>query len=97
MAGQADDAGDIQRNRDQVALALKELARYEPWLKKLAAGGEMGDRAMAWIVAITAVVTMLVPICDRRGWIPEQLRPMLTQAVVVPDAHVHSEGEPVAA
>jgi hypothetical protein len=84
MAGQLEDAGDVQRNRDSVAAALKELARYEPWLKKLAQGGEMGDRAMAWVAAIMAIAAMLIPICDRRGWIPEQVRPMLVQTFSAP-------------
>lgn len=77
MAGSLEDAADIARHRDTVAAALKELARYEPWLRKLATGGEVGDRMMAWVAAILAILAMVIPIADRHGLIPGELRPML--------------------
>lgn len=97
MAGQLEDAGDIMRNRDQFVLCVIELSKYEPWLKKLLAGGQASGRVMAWVALALATLAMTLPIFDRHGWVPAELAPaaraLTGNAPPVPD----DAAEPVAA
>ncbi len=81
MAGQAQDAADIMRGREQLALAVVELAKYEPWLRRLLAGGEATGRVMAWVTLGLTVLMMAIPILDRHGALPQELRPMALSLV----------------
>lgn len=83
LIGQAEDANDIRQGTEQLAQALKNLAQYEPWLKKLLAGGGSSDRVMAWVTAVMALLAILYPILDRRQIIPPQLKEVLGLAGAV--------------
>ena len=64
----------VDRN---VAKAVRDLAEYEEWLRKLAAGGELTGRAMAWVNLALVLCAMLVPILLRHGALPENMAAML--------------------
>jgi hypothetical protein len=51
----------------------RELAVYEAWLRKLAAGGEESGRAIAWFTFIAATIGMILPILLRHEVLPERL------------------------
>ena len=74
--GQAEDANDILKGSEAWAAAVKNLAQYEDWLRKLAAGGETAGRATAWITVLMATLAMLTPILLRHGAVPDGLRPI---------------------
>jgi hypothetical protein len=59
------DAADIAMGAPAWAAAVKELAVYEPWVRKLAAGGEMSERAMAWVAVVMATAGIASPILVR--------------------------------
>lgn len=76
MAGQAEDAVDLQRGSDPFAKSVRELAEHEQWLRKLAQGGETSARALAWIQFATALLAMLMPILLRHGALPAGISSM---------------------
>jgi hypothetical protein len=59
------DAADIAKGAPAVAAATKELAVYEPWVRKLAAGGEVSGRVTAWLGFVFALSTVASPILVR--------------------------------
>lgn len=73
LAGQADDAVDLQKGSEAWAKTVAELAEYEPWLKKLAAGGEMAGRTAAWISLVVATAALALPILVRHEALPAQI------------------------
>jgi hypothetical protein len=79
MAGQPDDALDIQRGAPAVAKAARELAQYEEWLKKLAAGGETSGRVMAWVGLLTTLAAIVLPIMARHGALPDAIAQVFGQ------------------
>ena len=86
LVGQPEDAADIERARAQWAAAGAELAAYEPWLKKLAAGGEASERVLAWVKFATATGAMLVPILLRHDVLPAPLANLLGAMASSPEA-----------
>ncbi len=74
LSGHAEDAADISRGAPALAKSLAELAEYEAWLRKLAAGDEMTGRAMAWVQVAVALVGMCLPILLRHKALPENIR-----------------------
>lgn len=76
--GEAEDAADIRRGRDTLAAATAQLAEYEPWLKKILSGGKASDRVMAWVAFVMALLTVAIPIADRHGLIPAQLKELVS-------------------
>ena len=72
-AGQPDDAIDIINGAEAWSQAVRELAVYEAWLRKLAAGGEESGRAIAWFTFIAATIGMILPILLRHEVLPERL------------------------
>lgn len=86
MLGQADDAKDVRDNAGAWADSVRELARHEDWLRKIAQGGEMTERALAWVGFLFATGAMLLPILLRHQIIPENLAEL-----------VSLDGSPVAA
>ena len=75
MAGNMEDAADIMRAREQFAACVIELAKYEPWLRRLLDGGQASGRVMAWVALSLTTLAMVIPIFNRHGWIPEELKP----------------------
>lgn len=73
MAKYTDDAMDVERGAVPIGQAVRELAVYEEWLRKLAAGGEMGGRMMAWVNLLLVVLAMAVPILVRHEVLPDNL------------------------
>lgn len=67
------DAADILANSDQLAAALAELAKHEAWLRKLAAGGEASDRALAWFGVISVAIAIALPILIRHDIVKGKL------------------------
>lgn len=90
MAGQLEDAADVMRVREQWASAVVELAKYEPWLRKMLEGGQASGRIMAWVAVGLSTLAMVAPIAGRHGWVPAELRPMLSSVVSqpVPDSGI---------
>lgn len=86
--GQPEDAADIERGRELWAKSVGELAEYEPWLKKLAAGGEGSARVMAWVKVGTATGAMLLPIFLRHDALPAFLANLFRQMEQTPQADV---------
>ena len=67
----------MNKGAPAVAKAVRDLAEYEEWLRKLAAGGELTGRAMAWVNLALVLCAMLVPILLRHGALPENMAAML--------------------
>jgi hypothetical protein len=80
-AGQADDAIDIINGAEAWSQAVRELAVYEAWLRKLAAGGEESGRALAWFTFVVATIGMVLPILLRHEVLPEKLAHSLKTAM----------------
>jgi hypothetical protein len=80
-AGQPDDAIDIINGSEAWAKAVRELAVYEAWLRKLAAGGEESGRAIAWFTFVVATIGMILPILLRHEVLPEKLAHSFTTAM----------------
>jgi hypothetical protein len=75
--GAPEDAADVERGREAWAATVGHLAEYEPWLKRLAAGGETSDRALAWIQFAIATGALLTPILLRHRVLPEPIHRIL--------------------
>lgn len=73
MMGQPDDALDIQRGAEMWAKSVRQLGVHEDWVRKLAAGGEASDRAMAWVGFVLATGSVALPILLRHDVMPAQL------------------------
>lgn len=81
------DAADVHAGAEPWADSVRELARYEDWLRKLAQGGEATERAMAWVGFIFATVGMLVPILLRHKVLPAEVAQLIqAQTAVEPVA-----------
>lgn len=80
LAGQPEDAADIERGAPALSKSLRELAEYEDWLRKLAQGGDTTGRAMAWIQFAVALIGMLMPILLRHGALPAGIMGMAETA-----------------
>jgi hypothetical protein len=70
LMGQPDDtrradAADVLGGSDAFAAALRDLAVYEPMIRKLGAGGEVSERGMAWGAFGIALATIALPILMR--------------------------------
>lgn len=78
------DAADIAANAPRFAAATAELAKHEAWLRSLGAGGEMGERAAAWLGFGFAAAAMATPILIRheviKGGLAELFATMMTNA-----------------
>lgn len=59
------DANDIASGAEPWANSVRELAVYEPWVRKIAAGGEVSERATAWLGFVMATAAMASPILVR--------------------------------
>jgi hypothetical protein len=59
------DAADILAGTPALAAATRELAVYEPWVRKLGAGGEVSERSMAWVGFGMAAAAIAMPILVR--------------------------------
>lgn len=59
------DVADIAANAPAWAASVGELAKHEEWLRSLGAGGEMSERAMAWMGFAMASAGIAVPILVR--------------------------------
>ena len=97
MAGQVEDAADIMRAREQFCLCVIELAKYEPWLKRLLEGGQASGRIMAWVAMALATLGMVLPIFNRHGWVPDELKPAAMALVGQATTAPADAAEPVAA
>ncbi len=80
LTGHPEDAADISRGAPALAKSLGELAEYEAWLKKLAAGGEQTGRAMAWLQVGMALIGMCLPILLRHKALPANIRGLAENA-----------------
>jgi hypothetical protein len=80
VAGQPEDAQDIEAAKDAWAKAVRELGDHEAWLRKLGEGGETSDRAVAWLKFLIATLAMLLPILLRHGAIPANVAQFLSLA-----------------
>jgi hypothetical protein len=72
LAGLQADAVDLNNGAKPIAGAVRDLAEYEEWLRKLAAGGESAGRLMAWINLLVVVAAVGVPIAARHKVLPEK-------------------------
>jgi hypothetical protein len=98
LIGQAEDSGDIARGSAAWAQSVRELAKHEPWIAKALAGGEMGDRALAWVGFTLATGGMVLPIALRHGALPAQIASLVEQVLQTGATLAESDnGEPVAA
>lgn len=59
------DVGDIAAGIPAWSASVGELAKHEEWLRSLGAGGEMSERAMAWLGFGAASAAIAVPILVR--------------------------------
>lgn len=73
LTGHNDDAGDVAKGADAWGKSVRELAVYEEWLRKLASGGEIAGRTMAWINLALITLSIAVPILHRHGALPDNL------------------------
>lgn len=87
-SGHRDDAHDIVNGSEAWGAAVGQLAMYEDWLRRIAAGGEAGDRAMAWLTLAFATGVMVLPILVRHQVVPEQLAAMAAMMTDTPSAGV---------
>lgn len=92
VAGQPDDARDIEAGREQWAATVRELAAYEPWLRKLGEGTEASGRMIAWTQFSLATAALLLPITIRHGVIPDSIARFLEMADVVDPAAAVDDG-----
>lgn len=90
MMGQTDDALDIQRGAEMWAKSVRQLGVHEDWVRKLAAGGEASDRAMAWVGFVFATGSIALPILLRHEAIPAQLVSVIQ--AVAPQAPSEQDG-----
>jgi hypothetical protein len=101
MAGAPEDAVDIQNGAPQIAKAVRDLAQYEEWLRKLAAGGETSGRVMAWIGLVTTLAAVALPIMARHGALPGPIAQVFGQVAetvgTMTDAPAGDAGAPAAA
>ncbi len=97
MAGQPADALDIQKGSEPWSKAVRELAVYEPWLKRLAAGGEESGRVMAWVAVIASTLGMTMPILLRHNVLPEKLASSFEAAMSIQEAAKHGAPQTAAA
>ncbi len=98
LIGQAEDAGDIANGAAAWGQAVRELAKHEPWIAKALAGGEMGDRAIAWIGFTLATGGMVLPIALRHGALPARIASLVEQVLQTGATLAESDnGEPAAA
>lgn len=88
LMGQPLDAADIERHRATWAAAGAELAAYEPWLRKLAAGGETSERFMAWLKFLAATGAMALPIILRHDVLPAPIANLLHTMESTPEVDV---------
>lgn len=94
FAGQQGDAIDIRNASGAWADSVRELARHEEWLRKLAQGGETTERTLAWFGFLVSTAIMLLPILTRHKVIPENIAQMFGQTM---GAEISVSAEPVAA
>ena len=85
-AGQVDDANDIMQGSEAWAKAVRDLAVYEDWLRKLAAGGESSGRVLAWVTFVAATVGMLMPILLRHEVLPAKMAQGFQTAMTIQEA-----------
>lgn len=85
-AGQVEDANDIMQGSDAWAKAVRDLAVYEDWLRKLAAGGESSGRVLAWVTFVAATVGMLMPILLRHDVLPDKMAQGFKTAMSIQEA-----------
>lgn len=80
------DAADLLAHGDAFAAATRDLAVYEPWLRKLGAGGEASERGTAWVAFAVATGAMLTPILLRheviKGGMANVLQSMLNSDAI---------------
>jgi hypothetical protein len=78
LTGHADDAGDVAKGAEPWGKSVRELAVYEDWLRKLASGGEIAGRTMAWVNVALVTLAIIVPILSRHDVLPDNLAQMAT-------------------
>jgi hypothetical protein len=67
------DALDVQAAAPDLAVALRNVAEHEAWLRKLLAGAQGTPRAMAWIALVMTAAGVAVPILLRHEMLPKEL------------------------
>jgi hypothetical protein len=88
----AADGADLSQGAPPWAQSVRELAEYEAWLRKLAAGGETSGRLTAWVGFAIATLGLLMPILLRHEALPGNLANLI-EGVMVGAAQV-AEPEP---
>lgn len=93
------DALDIARGAEGWATSLRELAVYEPWVRKIAAGGEASERATAWVGFLVASAAIASPILVRheiiKGGMANLADTILTNATA-PNTTEHTDTDAAA-
>jgi hypothetical protein len=92
IAGLRDDAADLQKGSEPWAKAVRDLAEYEEWLRKMAAGGETSGRITAWINLLLVTVGLAAPVLVRHGMLPEGMAEKAREAFGI----AQTEGDPSA-
>lgn len=72
------DVNDIAAGAPAWAASVGELAKHEEWLRSLGAGGEMSERAMAWLGFGTASAAIAVPVLVRHEVIKGNMAELFT-------------------
>lgn len=86
LVGLREDAADLAHGSEEWAHAVREVAEYEEWLRKLAAGGETTGRAIAWFNLSLATAALAVGPLLRHGVLPAGLADMAREAFGVAQA-----------
>ncbi len=97
ISGRPDDGLDIQRGAKAWAMSVRQLGVHEEWVRKLAAGGEASERAMAWVGFAMATGAIAVPIMIRHGAMPTALANIIEKMAPTEQAPSEPDAEPVAA
>ena len=73
LMGNPGDANVMAEGSEPWAKTVADLSEYEPWIKRLAAGGETSGRLLAWIRLLMATGAIVVPIAIAHGALPDNL------------------------
>jgi hypothetical protein len=80
LVGAKADAADLQHGSAAWAKAVRDVAEYEEWLRKMAKGGETTGRALAWFNLALATAALAMPSLLRHGVLPDGLADYARQA-----------------
>jgi hypothetical protein len=76
------DAMAIAAGAERWGAAVAGVAEYEPWLRKLAAGGEASGRVLAWLQLTIATGGIVVPILAHHDLLPPQMVQLLASNIM---------------